>query len=105
MLIRNQKPILIQILVSPVLAQTPVEMDLIEGNDLILSCIILMGNPKPTTKWYKNGVEIDQKMDGHTKVSQFSLLLYAFRLGPKRRFSSFAQRSDRTTRRIHLQSN
>lgn len=62
-------------LVSPVLAPTLTEMDLIEGNDLIISCIVLMGNPKPTTKWYKNGVEIDQRIDSHTEVSVFEINL------------------------------
>jgi hypothetical protein len=49
-------------------------MDLIEGQNLILNCIVLMGMPKPITKWYKNGVEIIRPGIGeHTIVSFFIL--------------------------------
>lgn len=56
---------------SPVLAASPTDMDLIEGQDLILNCIVLMGTPKPITKWYKDGVEIEHRIGEHTEVAEF----------------------------------
>ncbi|EJD76713.1 CBR-HIM-4 protein [Loa loa] len=42
-------------LVSPVLGHVPPEGKLIEGEELRLSCIAVLGTPKPTLKWYKDG--------------------------------------------------
>lgn len=59
---------------SPILAPSPTEIDLIEGQNLILNCIVLMGTPKPLTKWYKNGVEIS-KFSEHMEVQEDGSLI------------------------------
>ena len=47
-------------LVSPVLGHVPPEEQLIEGDDLRLSCIVVLGTPKPTIQWYKDGVPVQE---------------------------------------------
>ncbi|KAI6172894.1 EGF-like domain-containing protein [Aphelenchoides besseyi] len=61
-------------LVSPILAQSPTEANLIEGQDLILNCIVLLGTPKPKTQWFKNKQEI-QTSEKTIIQSDGSLLL------------------------------
>ncbi|CAI4229355.1 unnamed protein product [Auanema sp. JU1783] len=41
-------------LVSPVLGHVPPEEQLIEGEDLRLSCVVVLGTPKPTIQWFKD---------------------------------------------------
>jgi hypothetical protein len=41
-----------------VLAYVPPEMNLVEGQDLRLNCIVLMGVPRPTTGWRKDGLPL-----------------------------------------------
>lgn len=47
-------------LVSPVLGHVLPEEQLIEGEDLRLSCVVVVGTPKPTIRWYKDGKELEQ---------------------------------------------
>ncbi|CAD5230519.1 unnamed protein product [Bursaphelenchus okinawaensis] len=47
-------------LVSPILAQAPKDAHLIEGQDLRLSCIVLMGTPKPKVRWLKDGRPVEE---------------------------------------------
>ncbi|VBB32471.1 unnamed protein product, partial [Acanthocheilonema viteae] len=42
-------------LVSPVLGHVSPEEKLIEGGELHLSCVPVLGTPKPTLRWYKDG--------------------------------------------------
>ncbi|KAI6240753.1 EGF-like domain-containing protein [Aphelenchoides fujianensis] len=59
---------------DPILAQAPTEANLIEGQDLILNCIVLLGTPKPTIQWLRNGKEVESS--DHTEIqSDGSLLL------------------------------
>ncbi|VDK66621.1 unnamed protein product [Anisakis simplex] len=46
-------------LVSPVLGHVPPEEQLIEGKDLRLSCVVVLGTPKPILKWFKDGVPLE----------------------------------------------
>ncbi|RCN28810.1 immunoglobulin I-set domain protein, partial [Ancylostoma caninum] len=46
-------------LVSPVLGHVPPEEQLIEGEDLRLSCVVVLGTPKPDIKWFKDGVPVE----------------------------------------------
>jgi hypothetical protein len=48
--------------VSPVLANVPSRMDLIEGKELQIDCIVLLGNPRPKTNWLKVGKKIFKKL-------------------------------------------
>ncbi|PAV72711.1 hypothetical protein WR25_18698 isoform C [Diploscapter pachys] len=45
-------------LVAPVLGHVPPEEQLIEGKDLRLSCIVVLGTPTPQIQWYKDGKQI-----------------------------------------------
>ncbi|CAD5233395.1 unnamed protein product [Bursaphelenchus xylophilus] len=47
-------------LVSPILAQAPKDAHLIEGQDLRLGCIVLMGTPKPQVQWLKDGRPLEE---------------------------------------------
>jgi hypothetical protein len=53
---------IIIIAVSPVLANVPPRMDLIEGKELQIDCIVLLGNPRPKTNWLKVGKGILKKI-------------------------------------------
>ncbi|KAK6018221.1 immunoglobulin I-set domain protein, partial [Ostertagia ostertagi] len=44
--------------VSPVLGHVPPEEQLIEGEDLRLSCVIVLGTPRPQIKWFRDGAPI-----------------------------------------------
>ncbi|KAH7706510.1 CBR-HIM-4 protein [Aphelenchoides avenae] len=45
-------------LVTPVLAHAPAKLQMIEGQDLRINCIVLKGTPKPTLKWSKGGLPL-----------------------------------------------
>ncbi|VDK47180.1 unnamed protein product [Gongylonema pulchrum] len=45
-------------LVSPVLGHVSPEEQLIQGEELRLSCVVVLGTPKPTLRWYKDGVPL-----------------------------------------------
>ncbi|VDM47645.1 unnamed protein product [Toxocara canis] len=45
-------------LISPVLGHVPPEEQLVEGKDLRLSCVVVLGTPKPTLKWFKDGLPL-----------------------------------------------
>ncbi|CAI5454959.1 unnamed protein product [Caenorhabditis angaria] len=47
-------------LVSPVLGHVPPEEQLIEGQDLHLSCVVVLGTPRPNIVWLKDGKPVDQ---------------------------------------------
>ncbi|KAK5971165.1 hypothetical protein GCK32_006713, partial [Trichostrongylus colubriformis] len=51
-------PVVISGLVSPVLGHIPPEQQLIEGEDLRLSCVVVHGTPRPEIKWFRDGVLI-----------------------------------------------
>lgn len=40
--------------VSPVIAYTNPYLDVVEGSEVDLSCVIIQGNPSPTVHWQKN---------------------------------------------------
>ncbi|KAH7673187.1 CBR-HIM-4 protein, partial [Aphelenchoides avenae] len=61
-------------LVTPVLAHVPPELQLIEGQDLRINCIVLMGTPKPTLQWFKDGLPL-QETPSMTIQGDGSLLL------------------------------
>ncbi|GMT05475.1 hypothetical protein PENTCL1PPCAC_27649, partial [Pristionchus entomophagus] len=62
-------------LVSPVLGQVPPEEQLIEGEDLRLSCIVVLGTPKPDIQWYKDGQPIEETSSLIIENGGTSLLL------------------------------
>ncbi|EGT58022.1 hypothetical protein CAEBREN_29713 [Caenorhabditis brenneri] len=47
-------------LVSPVLGHVPPEEQLIEGEDLTLSCVVVLGTPKPAIYWMKDGKNVTE---------------------------------------------
>ncbi|TKR80926.1 hypothetical protein L596_014897 [Steinernema carpocapsae] len=47
--------VIVEGLVSPVLSHVSPEAQMIQGQDLRLSCHILIGTPKPKIQWYHNG--------------------------------------------------
>ncbi|KAF1746889.1 hypothetical protein GCK72_023347 [Caenorhabditis remanei] len=47
-------------LVSPVLGHVPPEEQLIEGQDLTLSCVVVLGTPKPSIVWLKDNQPIQE---------------------------------------------
>ncbi|CAB3399927.1 unnamed protein product [Caenorhabditis bovis] len=46
-------------LVSPVLGHVPPEEQLIEGQDLHLSCVVVLGTPRPNIVWLKDGKPVE----------------------------------------------
>ncbi|KJH48754.1 immunoglobulin I-set domain protein [Dictyocaulus viviparus] len=54
-------------LVSPVLGHVSPEEQLIEGENLHLSCVVVLGTPKPDIKWFKDG-EFLQIEDGGSSL-------------------------------------
>ncbi|KAK0404397.1 hypothetical protein QR680_017438 [Steinernema hermaphroditum] len=47
--------VIVEGLVSPVLSHVSPEMQMIQGQDLRLSCHILIGTPKPKIEWFRDG--------------------------------------------------
>lgn len=47
-------------LVSPVLGHVPPEEQLIEGQDLTLSCVVVLGTPKPSIVWIKDDKPVEE---------------------------------------------
>lgn len=45
-------------------------MQVIENRELRINCIVLMGNPKPTIQWLKNGKLLNE--------SEFTKVLFYF---------------------------
>ncbi|KAL3078999.1 hypothetical protein niasHS_014781 [Heterodera schachtii] len=41
-------------LVRPVLAELPARMELIQGKEMQINCIVLLGTPRPKIRWLKN---------------------------------------------------
>ncbi|GMT31155.1 hypothetical protein PFISCL1PPCAC_22452 [Pristionchus fissidentatus] len=62
-------------LVSPVLGQVPPEEQLIEGEDLRLSCIVVLGTPKPDIQWFKDGKVVEETSSLIIENGGTSLLL------------------------------
>ncbi|KIH59141.1 immunoglobulin I-set domain protein, partial [Ancylostoma duodenale] len=62
-------------LVSPVLGHVPPEEQLIEGEDLRLSCVVVLGTPKPDIKWFKDGVPVEPSSSVIIEGGGSSLLL------------------------------
>uniref|UniRef100_A0A1I8F0W4 Ig-like domain-containing protein n=2 Tax=Wuchereria bancrofti TaxID=6293 RepID=A0A1I8F0W4_WUCBA len=54
--------LLITGLVSPVLGHVPPEEKLLENEELRLSCIAVLGTPKPILRWYKDGKPIQSSI-------------------------------------------
>uniref|UniRef100_A0A915MU68 Ig-like domain-containing protein n=1 Tax=Meloidogyne javanica TaxID=6303 RepID=A0A915MU68_MELJA len=48
---RKRTNLVITGLVSPVLASLPSKMELVEGRDLQINCVVLLGNPRPEIEW------------------------------------------------------
>lgn len=46
------------ILVKPVIAYTSPNIETIEGRDVKLTCIVLLGNPTPKITWFKMGEQV-----------------------------------------------
>lgn len=46
--------------VSPVLGHVPPEEQILEGRSLRLSCVVVLGTPKPSLKWLKNNRPLDR---------------------------------------------
>uniref|UniRef100_A0A914H3L7 Ig-like domain-containing protein n=1 Tax=Globodera rostochiensis TaxID=31243 RepID=A0A914H3L7_GLORO len=55
-------------LVRPVLAVLPARMELIEGKELQINCIVLLGIPHPKTHWLKNDRFLSSADDQRTVV-------------------------------------
>jgi hypothetical protein len=53
--------------VSPVLGHISPEQQLIEGEQMRLPCIVIVGTPKPVLVWTKNGLPV-QAGDGSIEV-------------------------------------
>ncbi|ULT80160.1 hypothetical protein L3Y34_010619 [Caenorhabditis briggsae] len=47
-------------LVAPILGHVPPEEQLIEGQDLTLSCVVVLGTPKPTITWMKDNRPVQE---------------------------------------------
>uniref|UniRef100_A0A1I7X4J4 Ig-like domain-containing protein n=1 Tax=Heterorhabditis bacteriophora TaxID=37862 RepID=A0A1I7X4J4_HETBA len=62
-------------LVSPVLGHVPPEEQLIEGEDLRLSCVVVLGTPKPNILWYKDGKPLEPSSSLILEGGGSSLLL------------------------------
>ena len=45
--------IILSPIVSPVIAYTNPYLDVVEGSDVDLSCVVVQGNPIPTVHWQK----------------------------------------------------
>ncbi|CAG9531886.1 unnamed protein product [Cercopithifilaria johnstoni] len=63
-------------LVSPVLGHMSPEEKLIEGGELRLSCIPVLGTPKPTLRWYKDGKPLQSSAHVTVKSGGSILLLH-----------------------------
>lgn len=48
----------------PLIAYTNPFIEVIEGNDAQLQCVVLMGNPQPTLRWVKGGKVVETN-DNH----------------------------------------
>ncbi|CAJ0582924.1 unnamed protein product, partial [Mesorhabditis spiculigera] len=53
--VRRDTQVLVLGLVAPVLGHVPPEEQIVEGHDFRLSCIIVLGTPRPDIQWFKNG--------------------------------------------------
>ncbi|VDM60006.1 unnamed protein product [Angiostrongylus costaricensis] len=74
---QQAKTIMVMItgLVSPVLGHVPPEEQLIEGEDLHLSCVVVLGTPKPDIIWFKDGVPLESSSSVIIEGGGSSLLL------------------------------
>lgn len=48
-------PVFVTSTVSPVIAYTNPYLDVVEGSDVDLNCVVVQGNPTPTIHWQKGG--------------------------------------------------
>uniref|UniRef100_A0A0R3RPN4 Hemicentin-1-like n=1 Tax=Elaeophora elaphi TaxID=1147741 RepID=A0A0R3RPN4_9BILA len=80
-------------LVSPVLGHVPPEQKLIEGGELRLSCIPVLGTPKPTLKWYKDGKPLQSSSYVTVKSGGSILLLHKGRPQDEGRYTCVATNS------------
>ncbi|CAD6189244.1 unnamed protein product [Caenorhabditis auriculariae] len=62
-------------LTSPVLGHVPPEEQLVEGEDLRLSCVVVLGTPKPQLLWFKDGKPIEPSPTVIVEGGGTSLLL------------------------------
>lgn len=52
--------------VKPLIAYTSPNIEIIEGRDVKLICVVLLGNPTPKITWYKMGEQVRlMPDDGH----------------------------------------
>ncbi|KAJ1352355.1 hypothetical protein KIN20_008678 [Parelaphostrongylus tenuis] len=74
---QQAKTIIVMItgLVSPVLGHVPPEEQLIEGEDLHLSCVVVLGTPKPDIIWFKDDVPLEPSSSVIIEGGGSSLLL------------------------------
>lgn len=84
--------------VSPVLGYASPELKLMDGGEIRLSCIAVLGTPKPTLKWYKDGVPLQTSHHVTVTISflisklikEFELLKYS----PVCRYLTFESNCD-----------
>lgn len=69
--------------VSPVIAYTNPYLDVVEGSDVDLSCVVVQGNPTPTIHWQK-GAKVNTLENSFDELDTYewsiikSLLLYPY---------------------------
>lgn len=63
---------------KPLIAYTSPSVETLEGRDVTLMCVVLLGNPPPTITWYKMGERLTNHDDvangnGHLSLNDVSV--------------------------------
>ena len=63
---------------KPLIAYTSPNVETLEGRDVTLMCVVLLGNPPPTITWYKMGERLTNHDDvangnGHLSIDDVSV--------------------------------
>lgn len=65
--------------VSPVIAYTNPYLDVVEGSDVDLSCVVVQGNPTPTIHWQK-GAKVNSIENSFDELDTYESESYIKRL-------------------------
>jgi len=55
--------------VKPLIAYASPSVETLQGRDVTLMCVVLLGNPPPTITWYKMGERLTNHDDGNGHLS------------------------------------
>lgn len=61
--------------VSPVIAYTNPYLDVVEGSDVDLSCVVVQGNPTPTIHWQK-GAKVNTLVNFFDELDSYESVNY-----------------------------